>query len=522
MPARSAEQASASVPSPAFRRRAWILPSVVLALAGAAARAQQAPAAGPSGALTIVPVASATEMLTDNYQPGFGTPQSDSITSLSGGLRLRGRSRRFDGFVSYDLTGIAYARHGSSNSAQQSLQAQVKSEVIDNHGYVDLSASIARQAVSPFATQTYDPALANANTTEVRTLQIAPSLRGQVAGLWTYDARLGAALQRSGQGGIGDTDTRQASVQLNRAQQGRLRWSLQAQRSITRFPGQPATNDSRINATVYYAVPEADLELLASAGHERSNITTAITEGGATGGLGATWTPSPRTRLDARFDHRQFGSTYSVDLEFRSARSVWHFTSGRQVSSINSNTGTTFFDLLYAMFASVEPDPGKRTQLVSNYLQANGINAGAMVQGGFLTQATTISNQQALSFALQGVRSGVTLTATLGDQWQANPSLQAGAALANAQHVYTKGLSANLFHRLTPDSTLNLIAALTDNSGSLGATAAARLSTLSLAWTSVLSRYVSVSATLRHSVSAGGTGLDYHENAAIAALSLRY
>lgn len=504
--------------------RPWVISSLVgaCALAGAPATTRAQTTAGTgAGALTIVPTASASEMFTDNYNLGYGNPTADAITRLSGGLRMNGKTRRFDGFLTYDLIGIVYARHSEENQTQHELRAQIKSELIDNHGFLDASASISRQAISAFGVQSGDPALINANTTEVRSLRVMPSLRGQLPGLWDYDASLELAASRTGDGGLGDSNAGRASLQFNRSQQGRLSWSLLMQQATLRYTNTRDTNDKRIVATAFYDMPEADLKFSASAGYERSNVTTVDSQADVTLGAGVIWAPSPRTRLDASYDHRQFGRTHSINFEYRSARTVWHFSSSQQVSQIAAGSGTTFFNLYYTQFASVEPDPAKRTQLVNDFLQRNGISSNGTVPGSALPQSTTITNQQTLSFALQGVRSGVTVSASVSDQWQADPLAQVPGDFADGQHVYSQGLSANFSHRLTPQSTLNLVGTLSDSQGSLQSSGDTRLKSLSLVWSNTLSRYVTVSATLRHSSFDSVTN-PYRENAAIAALNAQF
>ena len=226
--------------------------------------------------------------------------------------------------------------------------------------------------------------------------------------------------------------------------------------------------------------------------------------------------PSPRTRLSANYDRRQFGPTHSVNFEYRTARTVWNYVNSQQVSTITPNTGTTFFDLYYALFASIEPDPAKRTQLVNTFLQQNGISPNGAPPGGFATRSTTVVNSQALSFALQGVRSSLSVSGFESDSWSMSPTSQ----VPGGQHVYQTGLSMNVSHRLTPTSSLNLVGSVLDSRGSQQSEGT-RLKTLSLSWSGNPTPHTTVSAMLRHNQFASATA-PYRENAAIASVSVRF
>lgn len=506
------------------QRQSQLLPqfgTAVVALFGTlTASAQQS-----APRFAIVPSATITETITDNYNPGVGAPQSDAISQIGVGLHLTSGWRVLDGGVDLGLTRSIYARHPekshSEQSNQQKLNARLRSEFADKQGTISATASISRQAVSAFGVQSADAALINANTTQVRSLEVAPSWRGQIAGLWSYLASATYTTMHTGSGQVGNSSAGTSSLQLDRARQGRLSWSLLLQRSVNRYTATPHTSSGRAQLSANADVPEADLKLTANAGYEHSNLTTSDDAGGKTWGGGAVWTPSPRTRLNAQYEKRQFGDTRSANFEFRTARTVWNFTSSLGVASNAPASRTTFFDLYYAVFASAEPDPVKRTQLVNKFLQDNGISPSGAIPGSFLPRSTTFSNQHTLSFALQGVRSGLTASATSSESWQANASSALGGDLANGQHVYQNGLSLNLSHRLTPQSSLNLIGTVSDSHGSLSSGASSKLRTLNLSWSGELSRRVVATAALRHSNFANDTA-PYRENAAIATLTFRY
>lgn len=472
-------------------------------------------------ALRLVPIASATETLTNNYRPGFTAQEADSITQIGAGFSLTGSSRRMTTSVNYLLSQFLYARHHADNQHQQSLNGSAHLEWLESHGFLDVTAAIARQSISAFGTQTSDSALVNGNSTESRSLRIAPSLRGRLVELWNYEADVDGTLTRTGASGVGNTASGQVAIKLNRAQLGRLSWSLVAQRAMQGYQQTRHTFDGQVYGSGQLDLPEADLKVSAHAGRQNTNVATANSTGSATWGVGLNWTPSQRTHVDAQFGHQQYGATHSVSADYRTARTVWHMASSQAISAgIPTSATTTNFNLFFDLFAAQEPDPVKRTQLVNAYLQQNGINPNGAVQGSFITRSTTQSNLQLLSFALQGIRSALTVSALFSDNWQLDPTVQLNDNLANGQHVRQRGLNANLSHRLTPSSALNLTGAYNVSNGS-ASQGSSTLKSVTLGWTGQPSRHATVTASARHS-SSGGSQASYSENAAIVALNLHF
>ena len=140
-------------------------------------------------------------------------------------------------------------------------------------------------------------------------------------------------------------------------------------------------------------------------------------KGYATYGAGAVWTPSPRTSLTANFDERSFGRTHNLSFEHRTALTTWRISDSRSVSTVNGENGAgsrgTAYNLLFAQFASIEPDPVKRTDLVNSALLRSGINP------------TAGSDRHLISCT--GARQPDRVAATMGRQAVRTPAIDAVA-----------------------------------------------------------------------------------------------
>ena len=474
-----------------------------------------------TSALSFVPSLTVSETLTDNYRPGTLTKEADAITQVTGGIRMLSRSRRLSGSLDASLAELIYARHGHSNNHQKSLNAQLNSEWFDDHGFLDVGATVSRQNISAFGTLTGDNTQVNANTTEVRTYHLAPSWRGRLLGEVRYDIRLNQGATRSSQTGSTSSSNSGASVQLAYQGHGRLGGSVLLDHSALNYSASRPTHTDRLVVTGDASLPEADLKLALRGGHEQSDLTTLQSKASTVWGLSLDWTPTNRTKLNASLDDQGYGRTHQLTFEHRLSRSILRFVSSRQLSNgVQSNVSRigTAFDLLFAQFASTEPDPARRAVLVNAFLTQNGISPTDALPSSFQTAAASLVSRTELSVAYEGVRDTLVASLFSSDTSRIDRIALVADDLSGGQHVKQSGYSLNLGHRLTPDATLNLISSISSSKGTV-AGQSSRYGQLSLQWSQRTSRHGTVSATLRHSETQSAA-VRSAENAATASLNV--
>ena len=196
------------------------------------------------------------------------------------------------------------------------------------------------------------------------------------------------------------------------------------------------------------------LVVTATAGQEGNNYNSLARETNLTTGQGIQWTPSPNANFSASRQTRVFGQSHTINFGYRTGRTAWSFTDSQDVTNSPSQSGLTslgpIYDLYFAQFATVEPDPVKRAELVNAFLQANGINPNAIVVSNFLTSAVSLQRRQDLSFTLLGVRDTITFTASRTETSRLDTISTAIDDLANATLIRQTGLSVSYAHRLTP------------------------------------------------------------------------
>jgi uncharacterized protein (PEP-CTERM system associated) len=151
------------------------------------------------------------------------------------------------------------------------------------------------------------------------------------------------------------------------------------------------------------------LRVSARANTETSNLASIENQTTSGWGWGLRWNPSPRTNLVLQQDQRFFGSSHLYSFDYRTPRTVWAISSTQGLSTGQFNGSRGFagsaFDLLFAAFATIEPDPVARAQLVNSFMEANGIDPNANLNTGSLPSQVTKERRNRLGGFL-GIKHG--------------------------------------------------------------------------------------------------------------------
>jgi uncharacterized protein (PEP-CTERM system associated) len=400
------------------------------------------------------------------------------------------------------------------------LSAFATGTLVENRVFVDIGGSISQQAISPFGTQAADTAVANSNRTEVSTFSVSPYARGRLGNFAEYEARLSYAATRSNSSSTSDQSTSAAQLRLGSGTAlTKLGWSAQASHTEIDYSLGRRTEDDLARGVLSWAITP-ELSVGAIGGTESNNYVSQNKESHTISGFNVNWKPSERTTLSAERENRFFGESHAVTFTHRTARTIWAFSDVRDVST-NPGQPTlgslgTAFDLFFQQFATVEPDPVARRQLVNNFLQSNGIGPSSQLFGAFLTSAVTLQRAQNVSVALLGIRDTLTFTASKSE----NQQLDAVTPLNDFSLLRQRGLAVDLAHRLTPISTVSLNALYQRASGSL-ASQTTTLKSIAAAWSSRLGRRTDLALGARHAVF-DSTSSPYDETAVYGTLRLQF
>jgi len=492
--------------------------AVLLALAALAAQAAVAQeVARISGISTTLDTALT---LTDTQRPG-PAGGADLITEVRPGLRYFSRSGRVRGAANYSLGLLHRTRGANALELQHLLSAALTAEAIERRAFIDVNASVSKQSLSAFGQQSVDRNRGgNSNLSEVASVSASPYVRGALGTVANYDLRLNAAVTRANGSITGDSTTTGGSLTLNSAaQRALIGWGLNASSTSTDFRGQGKSNNDRLIGNLNI-VPANDLTLTLRGGREATNIGTVSRQTFSNWGGQLRWLPTERTVADFSADRRFFGTSHAVTLSHRFPQSSFRFTSLRDVN-LGSNANNfgqpqTNFQLFFAQFASVEPDPVLRDLLVRNFLAGQGLDPNATTGGGFVDSGATVQQRQDLGWSYTARRTALAAQAFINRSRR----IEDTAAVPGANDVHQWGYNATLSYRLTPTAALavngsRLVTKPTPTQ------AGSNLKSLLLSWTDKLGPRTSAGLSARYSVFNSATS-PYREAALNATLGMQF
>lgn len=473
---------------------------------------------------SVVPSLLINETLTDNSRLVTNSREWDLVSQITPGIHIDSTGGRVKGFLDYALSGIAYARNSNSNEFQSLLNSLVNLEAVEKWAFIDFNANISQQVISAYGTRSADSSLINSNRTEVRTFGISPYVKGRLAGAADYEARWTQNWSRNSTTEVANYSSSLGTLQVKGdASQRLLSWAADGSHLAYDYSSSRRTVDDIVRAILYIA-PDPQLRLSLIGGRESTNIASLDKESNNTPGFGIEWEPTERTQLAGKIEKRFFGNYHSLSFAHRTPRTVWRYTDTQDVTTgfgqpVPGSQGTAF-DLFFAQFASIQPDPVQRAALVNEFLRINGIVPTAQIFTGSLASAPTRERRQELSFALLGIRDTVTFGASQTQGLRLDNTTPIADDFANNNLVKQRGFGIGVSHRLTPTAALNLLSSIDRTSGSV-TSQSTTLRSLSLYWTDRLGPHGSLSLGARHSSFSSATQ-PYDENALTAAVSLRF
>lgn len=423
----------------------------------------------PKQSIAVVPRITISETWTDNVRLN-STGQSELITEVSPGIHVDINKARAKGSVDYAVSGIAYANSTAANRSANALSSTLQFEAIDDTLFLDVAGTIAQQSTSAFGSQSVDNTSINPNRTEVSTYRVSPSLKGHLSDVATYSARYSRSITSNG--AVGASDNAANEVSLNfKGDIGakRLSWSADIKNQEVHYSTGRTAEFGTALLGLAFAITQR-FNVSAQTGIESNNFATQSKESSAVNGVGLGWKPMESTKLLAILLHHSYGDTYKLDFDHRTARTVWHYSDTKQVTPTpGAGSRGSAYDLYFSQFATTEPDPIARAQLVNDYLQTYGISPGAMVNTGFAASSMGLEHRQHLSFALLGVRDTITFFADQTESTRLDKLTTAVDDFTASPTVRQQALSGNFSHRLTPDYSLGLLISQSETTGTLSA-----------------------------------------------------
>lgn len=502
---------------------------------GAFAIAAHAQQGGDPGALAsaagVRPRLAVSQTWTDNLRLSERDKDAALITTISPGISMVRNTGSLRGSLDYSLNGITYLKTNQGSRVQNALAANVQAELVPKTLSIDVRANIGQQSATAFGLQSAPTlssqgavsSLDNPNTREAGTLNVSPSLRGQLGGVASLELSGNFSLTEVRGSALGDSRGTGTSLRIAQQNPGVLGWQFSASRQGVR-PKEGLSNSSSTAAVGLNYRPDPELNVSANVGVERNDYLsrTGSDQRDLTGGVTASWTPTPRTRVDGNWQSHPQGSSYGLNIDHRMRNSVWRLSDSRGVvlGNAGANGGVrTNYDMYSLLLSSIEPDPVKRDVLVRTTLLTLGLSPDAQAAVGFLSTGPSQTRNQAFSFTLQGVRSSITanvnrtVTTRLGDQLN-------GGDLASNSRVEQRSYSLSGSYQLSGVSGVSLSVARQEALGDGGIGQRTQLTSLSANWNGRLGQRLTAQLGARHSRFEGP--VPYSENAAYAHLTQQF
>lgn len=347
-----------------------------------------------------------------------GSEESDFVTEISPGVSISGQGSRLQVSADYVLTYRAYAENASANGHQNSLRSNALLDVWDRKLFLQGSASIAQQNLSPLGVASASNINLTPNRTEVRQASLSPYWVSRLGTFASLQARYSwIQYESSGVTQVLDTETQGVQITVASGPEfSDLGWSLSfSQQQIDSSSGQFTRRDlESTTANVRYRVWPT-LFVLGTLGRDHNTYGSAR---GSTGGdfysLGLEWAPSVRTHVRGELGERYFGNTASFNAEHRTRLTSWQLTYSEQIIAtpgqfilpVSLDTTATVDRLFQAQF----PDPIERQQIVQAYILQNGLPSSLATSIDFLTNQVSLSKRLQGIFGLRGTRGSFLLS----------------------------------------------------------------------------------------------------------------
>lgn len=413
----------------------------------------------------LEPYVNVRETFTDNVSLApSGGAKSDLISEITPGIRINGKGRRtsLNGFVASPI--VVYARSGSENNqVYPSANILGNLEAIDSFLYVEAAASATPQFFSPFGSQSGNLSNVNQNRYTSTSYSVNPYIQGTMPGNISYLLRNNNTWTKQSDTSI-ETDDSYHNQWLGNVSSpvAPLGWAIDVDRTEVRFKSRDSELTQLARARLEYRV-SPQVQVMMSGGYEDNRYSDS-NYSGSIYGVGLQWRPTERTSVDAKWEHRFFGSSYSLGADHRTPLSVWNVRVSRNITSYPEQVvalpvGGNIQGLLNQAFLSRISDPVQRQAAVDRFIQERNLPTALSSPVNIYTQQITLVNYQSATFGLLAVRNTIFFTVYNSKSVPISGSgspLPPGLTFSNDNTQ--RGASVTWTHKLTPLTNLNATA----------------------------------------------------------------
>ena len=486
------------------------------------------PGAAQAADWSVVPVLSVRESYTDNVNLAPSErARGELTTEVSPGVNITANDGpRLNLALSYSLQKVLYTRQ--ADRTNQHLDAAGHAEVLPDWLYLDARSSIGLQNISAFGPQRVDATQVTDNSSQVRSHSFSPYLKHYFRGLATAVLRYDH--QRVDSGDLLGVRNNSAHLRLTGDNGGRgWNWDLNLDRRhiddaatapVTMTDG-GLTLSTSLNNTI---------SLFGTGGFEKKDYESTRGEpAGRYWSAGATWSPSPRTRVSGSFGRRYFGKTYTLDASYRMRSMLWTLNYSEDITSTHgqylSIPPAGLSDFLCQLWETRVPDPQKRLQTIKVFLMISQM-LGKDGNVNFFSHRYYLQKAMRLATVYSGTRGALALhlstTRRLAQTSSVIDSVLLGPdELALEDHTRQSAAQIGWNWRMSARGGLS-VGASHNRVQSLSTGREDRNSMLRVSLSHQLQANIGADISLRHSRHTSNTGGNYRENGVSAALTVAF
>ncbi len=496
----------------------WCL-AVLSASIGSIAFAQQT---------QFVPSVVVTETITDNVGlKRSADAQSDMVTLLSPSILASSRGGRVEGNLQASLNGMFYANGNEQNKGYLTLRGTGRVEAWEKRGFVDLSASVSREALSTLGPQSGDTVTGASNQGDVRSFLISPYLTGRFGSTGKADLRYTFNETDASNSSIQKMQRNAISVNLTDPNAfGSSGWSLVFMDSVDQTTNRRDLKTQNIRGTGLLQLdPQVLVRLVV--GSEANNYRSDQVTRSTIMGVGADWSISPQTKVSGLWEDRFFGPGYLFSAEHRRGFLVFTGSYSKDVSTTSQSlNGTTMFNTFDFLMAQTDPrkSEAERAAAVRNLMVTNNLPERFGASQAVLSNGMFLDRRLRFGVSITGDRNSLLLSGYRSERNSlTDQSFSLGGDFQQTDRLTETGGSAIVSHRLTPITSANF---------GLTMLRSHRDSTSASAITSNRSRIFTAALTTKFTPLASGTlsvrnnrgesTTSFTENAVIGSVSLRF
>lgn len=454
-----------------------------------------------------------------------GRERSDFVAELVPGVRITTNHPRLKLNADYQHQEFYYLDDSSRGRSVDLLRADATWEAIEQLFFVDAQANVSEQAISLFGAQAPSGANVTDNRTELRSFRVSPYIRGAIGNRTNYELRYVLTDTSSDAAAISRARTEEQRASINTAVTSTvgLGFSYDHSNSMLRGNSREPERDRTIErylVTLSYA-PEEHFRVFGSLGQEKSNF---FGDGKfrRTEGYGFSWSPTPRTSLNAQRDRRFFGVGHSFEIAHRMPSSAISVAWVRDVSSladlvlepVGGNLRTVLSDALTRRF----PEPAQRNLAVQSLLNVLGLTGNELLLLPTLSDRIFTSRSLTATYAVSGGVNTLTLIVARSDRRAISTGESVLDDFAGDRDVRTQTFGINWSHTLSSVTTLTAAVTQLRSTGLGEAAESSRTTSATVGSYHRLSPRTSASLDLRHVLFRGSVRDDYRENAIVASL----